>query len=455
MIEIMSQVEYKKMLENIQNYVAANYSDEVAALRGSDDHEAKMKEIIKRSLIKQNYYSSFDDKLKRAVNLLYEDMAGMSFLAKYLRNINKIPDLEEININSWNSIDMLYSGNITKKTEETFLSPKHAVDIIRNILAIHGDTIDNSEPGVVSYITENIRITAFIAPIIDESLGVVASIRITRPEALSSETLIEQGTVSREIVDFILTCAESGVSMAIGGKMGAGKTCFLNYILAQLPDDSRDFLIEEGSRECKLAKYDENGRMINQVISALTKPTAEKRTNFDASKLLEMALRFNADYIIPQEMRSGEAYVATEAARTGSTVISTIHSNGAEYTYTRIMTLEQKVSDQSDSTLMKLAVEAFPLSVYMKKCKDGVRRVMEVCEAVSYTQEKGLDCRTIYRFEVEDNILDENGKVVKVKGQFKKINGISKRLQRILSSNGVEKRIINQYAASGEERKEE
>lgn len=449
----MSRVEYIKMLENVQNYIAKNNSVEVAALRNADERETKMKAIIKRTVINLNYFTRYDEKLKSAVSLLYEDMAGMSFLAKYLRNIEKYPDLEEININAWNSVNLLLSGNKTIQTDESFLSPKQAVDIIKNIISMHGQTIDNSEPGVTSYITENIRITAFIPPIVSKEVGVTASIRITRPDNLSTQSLTEEGTVSKEIMEFLLTCVNKGVSTVIGGKMGAGKTCFLNYILSLLPNYERIYLIEEGSRECKLAKYDENGKMINQVISTLTRPSNDKRQNFDASKLLELGLRYDGDYIVPQEMRSGEAYVATESARTGSTVLTTIHSNDAERTYTRMMTLMQKASDQSEDTLMRLAVEAFPLSVYMKKCDDGVRRVMEVLEAVSYSHESGLDCRTLYRFAVDDNIKDSDGKTKEVKGHFEKVYGISKRLQRILLNNGVEKSKVEYYAKAGKEDK--
>jgi ribosomal protein S16 len=76
---------------------------------------------------------------------------------------------------------------------------------------------------------------------------------------------------------------------------------------------------------------------------------------------------------------------------------------------------------------------------------------MEVLEAESYLHEEGLNCRTIYRFTVDDNIKDDDGRTEKVVGHFEKVNGISKRLQRILLNNGVEKIRVQNYAACGKE----
>lgn len=441
-------VSYNEMLHKVQHYISKYYSDEIAALLDQSDNtqrETKMKAIVSRSLINLNFYSSADEKLPDIVSEIYEDMSGMSFLAKYLKHLDKYPELEEININAWNSVTLRLSGGRTVFTDDSFLSQKHASDIIRGIISQHGDTLDGAVPGVTSYIATNIRITAMVYPLIPKALGVVASIRITRPGSITESMLVKDGTVSPEIIEFLLYCIKYSVSSVIAGKMGSGKTTMLNYLLSRLPEEKRLFLIEEGSRELSLLKYNTQGKIINQVIPALTSPNENKQQNFDANKLLELGLRYDVDYFVPQEMRSSEAYAAQESARTGSTVVTTVHSNDAESTYSRIMTLMQLKSKQNEDTLMRLAVEAFPIVIYMAQLKDGTRRVMEVMEAESFVRGQGLTTRTIFRFTVDDNIYDKDGKAT-VKGHFEQVNGISKRLQRILLNNGAEKKVVDRYA---------
>ena len=437
-------MEYSEVLTRTQSDISANHSAEVSGLIGNQDKENRMKAIVKRSLINLNINLSSNEHVDETVSMLYEDMAGMSFLSKYLKHLDKYPGLEEININAWNSVVMKYSGGRTEFTDESFLSPKHAMDIIKSIVSQHGDVLDDAIPEVTSYISENIRITAKKYPLIPKEFGVVASIRITRPSAITGETLIKGGTVSNEIMSFLLTCIKYSVSLLIGGKQYSGKTTLLNYLLSQVENDKRIYLIEEGSRELSLVKYDENGRMLNQIIPCLTRPSENKEQNFDAQRELKFGLRYNTDIFVPQELRGAEAYTAVDSGNTGSAVMSSIHANYAENAYPRITSLMQQGSNQDEDTLMRLAVEAFPLVVYMAKLKDGTRRVMEVLEGEKYVRGEGLVCRTIFRYCVDDNIEKKNG-TVKVIGHFERVEGISKRLQRILLNNGAPKKIVDSY----------
>jgi pilus assembly protein CpaF len=438
------RIPYVDLLDQTQKYVSAEYSAEVSSLVGRDDSEPQMREIISRSLINLKFFSPSDSRLNEIKSRLYEDMAGMSFLSKYLNHLDKYSDLEEINGN-WNSIHMKYTGGRTELKEESFLSPQHALDTIKRILQNHGGILDDATPEVTGDIGSNIRITAKKAPLIPESFGVYFSIRITRPHSITNERLVESGTVSTDIMEFLQTCVKYMISMVVSGKQYAGKTTMINFLLSLLPDNVIKYLIEEGSRELDLIKYDKDGRMINQVIPCLVRPSEDKKQNYDAKKELQFGLRYDSDVFVPQEMRAEEAVTAVECARTGSMVVSTTHSNDAASTYSRIMTLMQLESNQKEDTLMRLVVEAFPLIIHMARPKDGLPRVMEVLEGERYSKEDGLICRTLYRYAVEDNIENKDGSV-KVIGHFERVHGISERLQRILLTNSAPKKLVDFYA---------
>jgi pilus assembly protein CpaF len=444
-LAVKKKFDYIEILKTVQKYISDNHHSEVSKLTGRVDADQRMKAIVKRSLINLGIYKASDENIDTIVSKLHEDMAGISFLSKYLNHLEDYPDLEEININKWDSVVLYYSGGRIKFSDETFLSPQHSLDVLRNILAKNNESIDDAIPAVTSSITDNIRITAYKYPLIPKEFGVVASIRITRPQMISEKTLIKGDSVSLDIMDFLLDCMKYSVSMCIAGKQGSGKTTMLNYLLSKISPQKRINPIEVGSRELSLLRFDDKGRLLNQVIPVLTRPNPDNREqNFDSSRMLQFGLRFDIDIFVPQELRAGEAYDAQEAAHTGSNVFATIHSNDAESTYSRIMTLEQMASNQDEDTLMRLAVEAFPIIIYMRKLEDKVRRVMEVLEGEQYIRGQGLKCHTLFQYVVEDNIEKTDGSV-EVIGHFEQVEGISPRFQRLLLNNGAPKKLVDKY----------
>jgi pilus assembly protein CpaF len=62
--------------------------------------------------------------------MLYSEMAEYSVLTKYLGR----KDIEEVNVNGWDDIAVTYRNGITEKSDEHFLSPRHAEDIIKRLL---------------------------------------------------------------------------------------------------------------------------------------------------------------------------------------------------------------------------------------------------------------------------------------------------------------------------------
>ena len=64
-------------------------------------------------------------------------------------------------------------------------------------------------------------------------------------------------------------CINNGVSLAIAGSTGSGKTTDLAYLISCLDKKKRIYTIED-TRELNIAQY-ENGRMTNRVVQTLTK----------------------------------------------------------------------------------------------------------------------------------------------------------------------------------------
>ena len=226
-----------------------------------------------------------------------------------------------------------------------------------------------------------------------------------------------------------------GDVISIVGPTGSGKTTVMSWLLSMVPDNRRLITIEEGSREFDLVKRDADGKILNSVVHLLTRPHENPALDIDQDILLERVLRKHPDVIGVGEMRSAkEALSVAESSRTGHTVVTTIHSNSAEATYRRMMTLAKRKYNMADDILMQIMVEAYPVVIFTKQLEDGSRKIMQIIEGEDYTDGK-LQYRTLYQYNVEDNRTIA-GKT-QVFGEHKKLNPFTDNLKKRLLDNGI------------------
>ena len=142
-------------------------------------------------------------------------------------------------------------------------------------------------------------------PLVDEDVGVTASIRIVNPQNMQKEDFVKGGTATGPMLDFLAACLRYGVSVCVAGATGSGKTTVAGWLLTTIPDNKRIFTIENGSRELDLVR-EKDGRVCNSVIHTITRESENAKQNIDQDMLLDMALRYHPDIICVGEMRSAE-----------------------------------------------------------------------------------------------------------------------------------------------------
>ncbi len=368
------------------------------------------------------------------VDALYTEMAEFSFLTKYIFGTG----IEEIDVNSWRDIEVQFSDGRTVKLDEHFDSPEHAVNVIRRMLHISGMVLDNASPMVLGHLSKNIRIAVLKSPIVDEDVGIAASIRIVNPQSLKKSDFLESGAATEPMLDFLSLCVRYGISICIAGATSSGKTTVAGWLLTTIPDSKRVYTIENGSREFALVR-EKDGKVINSVIHTLTRDSDNDRQKIDQTNLLDYALRFNPDVVGVGEMRGAEANAAQEAARTGVAVLTTIHSNSCEATYRRMVSLCKRAVDMSDQTLMDYVTEAYPIVVFCKKLENKQRRMMEIQEC-EILPDGTRNYRILFQYVITENRI-EDGKFV-IEGHHKQVNTISDSLAKRLMENGMPQTII-------------
>lgn len=430
-------VTYEQVLEDVQRYFSENHASTIA---GEGDKAGELlRELMTQYLVKRKYAlegMSTEELCAR----LYEDMAGYSFLRKWIY----MPDVEEVNINAYNDIEVIMNSGRSIKIPDKFSSPQHAIDVVRRMLNACGMVIDDTMPSVVGFLDKNIRISVDKTPIVDADVGLNASIRIVNQQTVSKEKLLASGSGTEEMLAFLTACIRYGVSVCIAGSTGSGKTTVMAWLLSQVPNNRRLITIEEGSREFDLVKRDAEGNILNSVIHLLTRPHENPAMNINQDFLLERVLRKHPDVIGIGEMRSAaESLAAAESSRTGHTVCTTLHSNNSVASYRRMMTLAKRKYNMDDSILMQIMVEAYPVVVFTKQLEDRSRKIMEIIEGQDFVDGK-LIYRTLYKYDVADNIADEGG-AVHVVGKHKKLQSISDDLKKRFLDNGISHKELAQF----------
>lgn len=431
--------DFQTVLKDVQEYISSKYSTLIL-----DGDNEEVKQHIKRYISK--YVMDYRIQVKgmdegELIDTLYTEMAEFSFLTKYIFGTG----IEEININSWRDIEVQYANGICEKLQEHFESPEHAINVVRRMLHVSGMVLDNASPAVLGHLSKNIRIAVLKTPLVDEDVGVAASIRIVNPLSLAKEDFVKSGTATAEELDFLSECLRYGISICVAGATSSGKTTITGWLLGTIPDSKRIFTIENGSRELDLVR-EHDGAVCNSVVHTLTRASENEKQNIDQDSLLDMALRFNPEIICVGEMRSYEAYTAQEAARTGHTVLTTIHSNSCESTYRRMCTLCKRKYDIKDETLMTLVTEAFPIIVFTKQLENKKRKVMEIMEC-EILPDGGMNFRTLYHYHIRENRME--GSRFIISGDHEKVNGISESLKRRLLENGMSKETLARITGKG------
>ena len=427
---------YKEVLDKVRHLISHNHSSELINVLYSEAARDKLKNLIVRYLNQNRLSVRECSNISELADKIYEDMAGFGVLTKYITDT----EVEEININSWNCIEVIYPGKVLMLSE-TFINSDDCMDKIKKMVWLGGSIIDGSNPKVDSFIGEGIRISAIIPPCVDRKTGGVASIRRQKENVISRDLMIKYGSATDDELDFLSLCVNNGVSLAIAGSTGSGKTTDLGYLLKSIDSNKRIYTIED-TRELNIAEINDEGRMVNRVIQTVTKDGVNPVTMDD---LLKEALRFHPYAIIPAEMRGKEALTAVEAGRTGHIIISTLHANSAIDAYNRILSMCVSTGVRlSESKLLEFILEAMPLILFKRQLPDGRRIYDEIFEGLKIENGK-VKGNTLFKYEIKDNIYNEHGEIVEVIGEHKQINKMSENLLSRLKYGGASETQLKRF----------
>ena len=384
---------------------------------GEDELRRRVQEQLHAALAKEKAPLSAADKAQ-LVQDVTDDILGYGPIDQFLKD----EDTTEVMVNGPDSIYLERHGKIVK-ADSTFVDEQHLRRIIDKIVGQIGRRIDEATPMVDARLPDGSRVNAVIHPLAIG--GPFLTIRKFAADPFQVEDLINFGTFSRQVANFLESCVLGRLNIIVSGGTGTGKTTTLNVLSSFIPDDERIVTVED-AKELQLHQ--------DHVLPLEARPpNIEGKGQVTIRDLVRNCLRMRPDRIVVGECRSGEALDMLQAMNTGHDgSITTIHSNSPRDTLARIETMTLMAGfDLPVRAIREQMASAIDLIVHLTRLRDGTRRVTHVTEV------QGLEGDVI---TLQDIFLFDFGAGVDDKGRFRgqlKPTGIRPRFAEKLADYGI------------------
>ena len=357
--------DYKsKLHQEVINRVDA----EVLVKVDSDTARREVSKLVLELVNQNNFPLNSSEK-----DQLVEEVVAETFGWGPLEPLLQDPTIDDILVNNYKTVYIERTGKLAK-VDVSFKDNFHLRHIINRIVARIGRRIDEASPMVDARLADGSRVNAIIPPL--ALTGPVLSIRRFKKIPLTAQSLIDLGSISREILYLLQVAVRARMNVLISGGTGSGKTTFLNIMSAFIPHDERIITIEDAA-ELKLQQP--------HVISLETRPAnMEGRGKVTQRELVINSLRMRPDRIIVGEVRGAEALDMLQAMNTGHDgSLTTVHSNSPRDALSRLETMVlMSNANMSPLVITRQISSALNLIVFMRRYSDGVRRVESIEELV-------------------------------------------------------------------------
>ena len=383
-------------LAKLKAYLANSITRELEADPPPFSERAR---VIEETLIKvyQQTRLSLPETLRQQLfRDVQDDLLGYGPIQSLLDD----PSITEIMVNGPGKIYIERNGKLVK-TNITFENDDHVLRIIDRIILPLGRRIDSDSPTVDARLPDGSRVNAIIPPVAID--GPSITIRKFGKEKLSIQQLIEMGTITPQMAEFLRACVIAKLNIIISGGTGSGKTTLLNVLSSYIPEEDRIVTIEDAA-ELRLQQ--------DHFVRLETKPAnVEGRGYVSTRDLVRNALRMRPDRIIIGEVRGGEALDMLQAMNTGHDgSLTTLHANSPRDALSRLETMCLMAGmDLPLKVIREQVAAAIDVIVHQSRLKDGSRKITAITEVA------GMEGDTVVMtdiFKFEQTTITQENKVI-------------------------------------------
>jgi len=366
----------------------------------TDEDLRKQCDGIVRKILGEKKYTvpSYLDKEDLIKDILDEALA-LGPLEDFLAD----SDVSEIMVNRSDQIYVEHGGRLTL-TPKIFSSNISLLGVISRIVAPIGRRIDESSPLVDARLKDGSRVNVIIPPLALN--GPCVTIRKFSEDPLTTKNLVEFGSLTPSMAEFIKTCVTMKKNIVVSGGTGSGKTTLLNIFSSFVPEGERVVTIEDAA-ELQLPQ--------DHVVRLESRPpNIEGKGAIPIRELVKNALRMRPDRIIVGECRGGEALDMLQAMNTGHDgSLTTGHANSPKDMLSRLETMVMMSGEDLPSRAIREQIaSAVDIVVQQTRFSCGSRKVTQISEVTGIEDDK-IVLQDIFYFKQEG--FDASGKV---KGTF-------------------------------------
>ncbi|HUH04975.1 MAG TPA: ATPase, T2SS/T4P/T4SS family, partial [Kofleriaceae bacterium] len=272
----------------------------------------------------------------------------------------------------------------------TAFSSDHAFRrVVERLVAPTGGSIDEHSPLIDTRLRDGTRVTAAVPPVAVH--GACLTLRRPKSRGFSLGDLIEAGTLSAQMGDFLETCVGARRNILVCGGGESGKSAVVAALAAAAPEGERIVSVEEVA-ELAIGREDWVALEARPVLG-------NGASAVDVATLLRGALRMRPDRLIVGDVRGAEALELVSAmASSADGSVASIGGEGAAAALTRLTTMARLgAPGASVDSLRELVSVAIDVVVHVTRYADGMYRVASISEVRGATAE-GYDVQELFSF---------------------------------------------------------
>lgn len=319
-----------------------------------------------------------------------------------LQELLEDESVTEIMVNGTDGIFVEREGRI-RCWEHRFVSKTKLEDVVQQIAGKCNHIVNEAISITDARLENGDRVNIVLPPVAVN--GPIITIRRFPKEPITMERLIELGSVSKEVADFLKQLVCAGYNIFICGGTGSGKTTFLNALSDYIPKDERIITIEDNA-ELQIQGVE------NLVRLEARKENTEGKHAVTIRDLIKSSLRMRPSRIIVGEVRGDEVVDMLQAMNTGMDgSLSTGHGNSPSDMLVRLETMVLMGLEMPLSAVRRQIASGIDILIHLGRLRDKSRRVLEIREVTGYDYESGeIVTSVLYEF-LEDGKQKE-GRVV-------------------------------------------
>ncbi|MBW3666874.1 MAG: CpaF family protein [Actinobacteria bacterium] len=388
--------------------------------RGISDAELRLRvlEMLEWAVDQEQGIPLSSADRRALLNEIASDVLGYGPIDPLLND----PDITEVMANGPYDVYFEKSGRILK-SDIRFVDETHLRRIIDKIVGQIGRRVDEATPMVDARLPDGSRVNAIIAPLAIG--GPFLTIRKFAVDPYQEADLINFGTLTQRVADFLRACVRGRLNILISGGTGSGKTTTLNVISSYIPGDERIITVEDAA---ELQLHQEH------VLTLESRPAnIEGQGAVAIRDLVKNTLRMRPDRIVVGEVRDAAALDMLQAMNTGHDgSLTTVHSNGPRDTLSRIETMVLMAGyDLPVRAIREQVASAVDLIVHVSRLKDGTRRITHITE-VEGMEGEIITLQDLFLFDFGMGVDDEG----KYLGRLK-ATGIRPTFSEELANQGI------------------